>query len=659
FHLFFWEVMINVVLCLLSQWKAIDLYLNDLYLLRHQLSVTDATPEFIALAGTDFEPYRAVLKRLRSRLQTQQACIETALNATDAPCASVQWLRAEEVIAPLKACYDSLVAVGLVALARGVLLDVLRRAHVFGAHLLSLDIRQDAGQHTQLMSEITRTVGLGDYALWSEAERVAFLSRELNQNRPLVPHNFRCENPMAQEVWDTFQLIAALGARCFGRYVISMAHQVSDVLLVYLLQKEVGLLVSSSRDQTSVVRAQEPQAHLQVVPLFETLEALKSAASIVDGFLSLPFLREVIGGQQEIMLGYSDSAKDAGLMAASWAQYQAQEALAQIFNQHKVALVLFHGRGGSVSRGGVPAHQAILSQPPGVLKGRIRVTEQGEVIRYKFANPEVGVRNLELYCSAMVEAMFKASSTNSGQAAPNESQRQMMDALAERACHGYREVVQDDERLLAYFLEITPQAELQKLPVTSRPARRKQSMDLSALRAIPWVFAWTQIRLMLPAWLGTDVALHEALTSDRMEALRKLYEQWPFFRSIIDMVEMVLAKSDEEIAKLYEETLGSEALQAFGQAMRSRLQVLKREVNALKQQDELMHDQQEVAVSIALRNPYVDLINCAQVELMRRVRGNAKPDGAHGFQDVDRQAILDRGLMICVAGIAAGMRNTG
>jgi phosphoenolpyruvate carboxylase len=624
--------------CLLSQWKAIDLYLNDIKMLRHQLSVTAATPEFAAFAGTDFEPYRAVLKGLTETLIAQHECIEAALDSPAQALTSQLWLRREQILTPLQHCYDSLSTVGLSALARGALLDVLRRVHVFGAHLLPLDIRQEAGQHTALMSEITRALALGDYGQWTEAERVAFLTAELTQRRPLVPLNFTCEDAMAQEVWDTFKLLAALGTECFGRYVISMTHNASDVLLVYLLQKEVGL-----------AHGQAPYLH--VVPLFETLQALDESASILDRLLALPLYTELVNGSQEIMLGYSDSAKDAGLMAASWAQYQAQEALAKTCEAHDVTLVLFHGRGGSVSRGGVPAHQAMLSQPPGVLRGRIRVTEQGEVIRYKYANPQIGVRNLELYCSAMAEAMLRQQSQ------PDPAQRATMQALADRACAGYRAVVQDDPRLLAYFLEVTPQAELQKLPVTSRPARRKKGVDLSALRAIPWVFAWTQIRLMLPAWLGSDLALREAITQAGMPALQNLYAQWPVFRSIIDMIEMVLAKSDTTIAQLYEQTLGDEALQAFGKEMRERLVLLKEDVNALKQQEKLMRDHQEMAVSIALRNPYVDLINRVQVELMRRAQDNRDASGA--CVDVARQTILDRGLMLCVAGIAAGMRNTG
>lgn len=628
--------------CLLSQWKAIDLYLNDLKILRHQLSVTAATPAFIEYAGTDFEPYRAVLKTLVEKLTAQRQQIELALEAhAQVPGEALskqQWLRRADILQPLQQCYDSLLGVGLRALARGALLDVIRRVHVFGAHLLPLDIRQEASQHTKLMSEITRAVGLGDYAQWSESERVVFLTRELGQKRPLVPLGFSCDDAMAQEVWDTFQLISALGTECFGRYVISMTHHASDVLLVYLLQKEVGLSLGQA-------------PYLHVVPLFETLQALEQASGIVDSLLSIPLYGALVGKSQEVMLGYSDSAKDAGLMAASWAQYQAQEALLKVCQSHDVAMVLFHGRGGSVSRGGVPAHQAMLSQPPGVLRGRIRVTEQGEVIRYKYANPDIGVRNLELYCSAMVEAML----CNNAQ--PEDTQRATMQALADRACEGYRAVVRDDPRLLAYFLDVTPQAELQKLPVTSRPARRKKGVDLSALRAIPWVFAWTQTRLMLPAWLGSDVALREAIEQSGMQKLQDLYAQWPVFRSVVDMIEMVLAKSDESIAQLYEQTLGDAPLQAFGKEMRERLLTLKDDVNALKQQEVLMRDHQEMAVSIALRNPYVDLINRVQVELMRRASENHNDAG--DCLDAQRQVILDRGLMICVAGIAAGMRNTG
>jgi phosphoenolpyruvate carboxylase len=383
-----------------------------------------------------------------------------------------------------------------------------------------------------------------------------------------------------------------------------------------------------------------------VVPLFETLSDLQGAPDSMAALYQVDWYREYCQGRQEVMIGYSDSSKDAGQLMAAWAQYQAQEKLTQVARQYGVHLTLFHGRGGTVGRGGGPANRAILSQPPGSVNGSFRITEQGEMIRFKFGLPRLAVQSLTLYTTAVIEATLAPPPE------PEDSWREMMDWLTERSLKSYREVVREDPDFVPYFRQVTPETALGKLALGSRPARRKPTGGVESLRAIPWIFAWTQMRLMLPSWLGSDVALEEAARHQRLPELREMMRGWPFFRTYVDMLEMVLAKADLRIASYYEQTLvEDETLKALGASLRERLRGCIERVLELKEQQALLESEPVFAHSMRVRNPYTDPLHYLQAELLKRDR---ESEGKGEVPDM-----VERALKVTMAGIAAGMRNTG
>ncbi|MED5607001.1 phosphoenolpyruvate carboxylase [Pseudomonas sp. JH-2] len=608
---------------LLARWMAADLYLRDVDSLAADLSMQQASEELLAETGAVAEPYRALLKQLRERLRATRAWAERALAEDEvAPEAVLQDNR--ELLEPLELCHRSLHACGMGVIADGALLDTLRRAATFGLFLTRLDIRQDAGRHAAALSEITEYLGLGRYQDWDEAVRQEFLLEELGNHRPLLPADYQASADTA-EVLATCRVAAAAPQASLGSYVISMAGQPSDVLAVQLLLKECGL-----------------RRPMRVVPLFETLDDLDNAGPCIDRLLGLDAYREALAGPQEVMIGYSDSAKDAGTLAAAWAQYRAQEALVDICRTHGVELLLFHGRGGTVGRGGGPAHAAILSQPPGSVAGRFRTTEQGEMIRFKFGLPGIARQNLDLYLAAVLEATLLPPP------APEPAWREEMQRLAADSLAAYRQVVRETPQFVDYFREATPEQELGRLPLGSRPAKRRQG-GIESLRAIPWIFAWTQTRLMLPAWLGWETALFNAIDRGEGSLLERMRSQWPFFRARIDMLEMVLAKADGEIAQLYDERLVQSELRPLGAHLRDLLSQALRVVLGLTGQQRLLAQATETRESIAVRNIYLDPLHLLQAELLARSR---RCEG-------DACGALEQALLVTVAGIAAGLRNTG
>ncbi|MNZ81446.1 Phosphoenolpyruvate carboxylase [compost metagenome] len=404
-----------------------------------------------------------------------------------------------------------------------------------------------------------------------------------------------------------------------------MAGHPSDVLAVQLLLKECGL-----------------QRPMRVVPLFETLDDLDNAGPCIDRLLQLDGYRTRLAGPQEVMIGYSDSAKDAGTLAAAWAQYRAQETLVEICHRHGVDLLLFHGRGGTVGRGGGPAHAAILSQPPGSVAGRFRTTEQGEMIRFKFGLPGIAEQNLNLYLAAVLEATLQPPPT------PEPAWRTLMDKLAADGLAAYRAVVRENPQFVDYFRQATPEQELGLLPLGSRPARRRAG-GVESLRAIPWIFAWTQTRLMLPAWLGWESALLNAVERGEGALLGQMRKDWPFFATRIDMLEMVLAKADGDIARLYDERLVQSELRQLGANLRDLLSQSVRVLLGLTGQYQLLAMATETRAAIGVRNIYLDPLHLLQVELLARSR-RCEGDVCGG---------LEQALLVTVAGIAAGLRNTG
>ncbi|MBZ0334280.1 phosphoenolpyruvate carboxylase [Marinobacter sp. AL4B] len=612
---------------LLGRWMAADLYLRDIKALRAELSMWQASDELKAQAGDSREPYRVVLGQLRDRLVKTRDWAAACAKGEAADDTNILFEN-EDLTAPLELCYRSLVDCGLEHIANGPLLDTLRRAYTFGLPLIRLDIRQEAARHAEAVAEIVDYLGMGDYTAWSEPERQEFLLRELQGRRPLVPRDWQ-PSEAVREVLATCEVVAKQTPEALGSYVISMASQPSDVLSVILLLREAGM-----------------QFPMRVVPLFETLSDLQGAPDAMAALYQVDWYREYCRGRQEVMIGYSDSSKDAGQMMAAWAQYQAQEKLTEVASQYGVHLTLFHGRGGTVGRGGGPANRAILSQPPGSVNGSFRITEQGEMIRFKFGLPKLAVQSLTLYTTAVVEATLAPPPV------PKDSWREVMDWLTDISLKSYRDVVRENPDFVPYFRQVTPETALGKLALGSRPARRKPTGGVESLRAIPWIFAWTQMRLMLPSWLGSDVALEEAARQNRLPELREMMKGWPFFRTYVDMLEMVLAKADLRIATYYEQTLvQDDTLKALGSNLRERLHGCVERLLELKEQESLLEDEPVFAHSMRVRNPYTDPLHYLQAELLRRDRES------EGKTNVPE--LVERALKVTMAGISAGMRNTG
>lgn len=610
----------------MQRWKAAELFLEDIRGLSDELSVVQCTTEFRNKYGDHLEPYRVVIKGLRAKLIKTVAYYAELLE--DRPLT----IRQEEILTddnqlwePLYDCYQSLHQCGMRIIANGALLDCLRRIRCFGLGLSRLDIRQESTRHANAIGEITRYIGLGDYTQWTEEDKQAFLVRELSSRRPLIPTNWT-PSAETQEVLATCKVIAEQPQGTISAYVISMAQEASDVLAVHLLLKEAGCT-----------------ANIPVAPLFETLDDLERCENVMETLFSIGWYRGVINNYQMVMIGYSDSAKDAGMLAASWAQYKAQEALVNLCEKYHIELTLFHGRGGTIGRGGAPAHAALLSQPPRSLKNGLRVTEQGEMIRFKLGLPAVAVESLDLYASAVLEANL---------CPPPEAKqkwRDVMEQSSTTSCEIYRGIVRGEPDFVPYFRAATPEQELSKLPLGSRPAKRNPNGGVESLRAIPWIFAWMQNRLMLPAWLGAGKALQQLIEQGNETLLKEMCAEWPFFSTRIGMLEMVFSKADLWLAEHYDQRLVPNHLHRLGKALRSQLTADLQTVMSLSHDGQLMADLPWIADSIALRNVYTDPLNLLQVELLKRLRE----------QGENPSPALEQALMITITGIAAGMRNTG
>lgn len=612
---------------LLGRWMAADLYLRDIQALRAELSMWQASDELRAVVGDSREPYRQVLEELRDKLIRTRDWAEARIENKPADNTGILFENSD-FTGPLELCYRSLMACGLDSIASGPLLDTLRRAHTFGLPLIRLDIRQEASRHAAAVAEMVDYLELGDYLSWNEQERQAFLVKELRGRRPLVPRSWAPSDEV-REVLATCEVVAQQTPEALGSYVISMASKPSDVLNVILLLREAGMT--------------HP---MRVVPLFETLDDLRGAPDSMAALYEVDWYRDYCKDSQEVMIGYSDSSKDAGQMMAAWAQYQAQEKLTEVAARFGIHLTLFHGRGGTVGRGGGPANRAILSQPPGSVNGSFRITEQGEMIRFKFGLPRLAEQSLTLYTTAVIEA------TLAPPRGPEPEWREAMDWLTERSLAAYRSVVRDNPDFVPYFRQVTPEQALGKLALGSRPARRKPGGGVESLRAIPWIFAWTQMRLMLPSWLGSDVALKDAFASNKVPVLREMMTEWPFFKTYVDMLEMVLAKADLRIASHYEKTLTEDPqLLKLGEDLRERLRGCIDNLLELKEQGTLLEKEPVFAHSMKVRNPYTDPLHYLQAELLRRDR---ESEGKNEVPDM-----VERALKVTMAGIAAGMRNTG
>ncbi|GMH36089.1 hypothetical protein BSKO_03957 [Bryopsis sp. KO-2023] len=590
-----------------------------------------------------YHPYRVVLGEVRTKLILTKRRMEDMLSGQTPPPEDGEWYDTPESLTePLLAVYRSLWECGAGVIADGRLLDLLRRLFCFGTTLMKLDIRQHSAKHTAALDEITSYLEYGSYKEWDEEKRVEFLRKELLWDRPLIPSNMPFSEECS-ELLATFRVAAELGRGSLGAYVISMASKPSDVLAVELLMREATNMLAAETGTKP-----DYASSLRIIPLFETLSDLAEAGNVMDKLFSLDVYRKSLqeshDNHQEVMLGYSDSGKDAGRLAASWALYKCQETLVEVSKKHGIRLSLFHGRGGSIGRGGGPMWLAIQSQPPGSIGGKLRITEQGEMVQAKFGIPAVAQGQLEICNTAVLLATLTPPSPPSCQ-----EWRTFMDELSDSACRTYREVIEHPQ-FLGYFHHATPESELGNMNIASRPTRRQNTgqRDISTLRAIPWIFAWTQTRLVLPSWLGMGDALGEAIEAGKLQMLRDMYRDWPFFQSTMDLIEMILAKTDMRIAKLYDDVLvEDEKEKALGHELRKKFDKTANSILQIAGHNRLCENNTTLRCLIEMRNPYIDPINILQVEILRRLR---KDPTNSRFREA---------LMITINGIAAGMRNTG
>jgi len=546
----------------------------------------------------------------------------------------------QQLLDDLIMVYDSLVETHNGNMTQGRLTHLIRNVASFGVTLCALDIRQESTRHTEALDAITRHLGIGSYAEWDERTRISWLSQEMTSKRPLLRYgdwNDASElfSSTVVDTLETFAMIAECQEESLGAYVISQATTPSDVMAVSLLQRNAGV--------------SQP---LRVVPLFETLDDLNGATKTMETLYSTAaYVGSLVNRKQEIMIGYSDSAKDAGRLAASWAQYETQEALAAQAKKYQIDLTFFHGKGGTVGRGGNPStFNAILSHAPDTINGNFRVTEQGEMIYQNFGHKERAERTLDIYTAAVL------AEKQLERPAPTENQRALMNKLSQISCDAYRQIVRGDDRFVPYFRSATPELELSSLNIGSRPAKRKASGGVESLRAIPWIFAWTQTRLNLPTWLGVGQAIDELLASEEYaEDLRKMYKEWDSFRTTIDLVEMVLAKSEPDVAKHYEDVLVSDPLaKELGSEIRNVHLNTERAVLELAGHETLGENNELLARVLKVRNPYVDCLNVLQAETLKRLRSVPDDEGTS-----ERKKLLNDALLTTITGIANGMGNTG
>jgi len=649
-------------------------YLTELHYLGGELSMSamlvDVTPAMQALAERSpdtnahrqDEPYRRALTGMYARLAATLKDLTGGDAARHAVAPQNAYTSAHALLADLRVIAESLQAQHGSALMAQRLTPLIRAVDVFGFHLATVDLRQSSDQHELVVAELLATAGVEkNYAKLSETQRIEVLNKLLHDARPLRVMGASYSELALKElaIFETArQMRASFGADAIRHYIISHTETVSDLLEVLLLQKETGLMRGTLNSKTST-------CDLVVVPLFETIDDLRRAADIMAGFYAIDGVAQLVkrsGAEQDIMLGYSDSNKDGGIFTSNWELYRAEIDLVTVFDglfkTHDITLRMFHGRGGTVGRGGGPSYQAILAQPPGTVRGQIRLTEQGEVIGSKYANPEIGRRNLETLVAATLEATMLQTTKPAPQTFLDAAQW-----LSEASMGAYRGLVYDTPGFTEYFFASTPLREIAELNIGSRPAARPKSGNASPriedLRAIPWGFSWGQCRLTLPGWLGfgsaVDQFIHKHPTlkpKDALALLQKMQRQWPFFRSLLSNLDMVLSKSDLGLASRYAELVSDTRLRKkiFGLIEAE----WHRTTDALKL---VTGDKQRLVNNAALersmrhRFPYIDPLHHLQVELIRRYREGKRP------QDRDERA--QRGIHISINGIAAGLRNTG
>ncbi|MBD2318277.1 phosphoenolpyruvate carboxylase [Phormidium tenue] len=534
--------------------------------------------------------------------------------------------------------------------------NLIRQVDVYGFHLAHLDIRQESTQHSNTIAEIAESLQLLDkpYDDLSEPEKVQWLTQELKTRRPMIPAklNFSAKT---NEIIETFRMVAKVqqefSVDICNNYVISMNRSVSDILEVLLLAKEAGLYDPATG-----------KGSLSIAPLFETVEDLQSAPPIMSELFELPLYRAYLESHahlQEVMLGYSDSNKDSGFLSSNWEIYKAQRALQDVCQKYQVDLRMFHGRGGSVGRGGGPTYEAILAQPGRSIEGRIKITEQGEVLASKYSLPEIALYNLETIATAVIQAALLPSSTDT-----LDCWLDTMEGISVRSRQVYRQLIYEQPNLVEFFHQVTPIEEISQLQISSRPARRAGKRDLASLRAIPWVFSWTQSRFLLPSWYGIGAALEEFLQQNpegHLSLLQYFYSKWPFFKTAISRVEMTLAKTDLQIAHHYMRELTREGFEeAFVDVFAEILAEYQRTrtvIQAITGQKQMLDSDRDLQRSVQLRNGSIVPLGFIQASLLKRLRQH-RPDTVDLRSRYSKNELL-RGALLTINGIAAGMRNTG
>lgn len=625
-------------------------------------------PDAAELLGRRFgaEPYRRKVGLMLERLRAARRLNAARLRELSSPGASgdpwrrrgpeepptndderVAYRRPEEMAADVLRLREALAERGARRLADGRLRDLHLRLRVFGFHLARLDVRQHSRVHTAALSEILAAAGVtADYGALSEPERASLLARELANPRPLVHHQ-GMYTPDTRELLDVFRTVKRiqdeLGPQVCDVYIISMTAGISDILAPLLLAKEAGLF-------RPAVGEGAPRCDLRIVPLFETIDDLRRCGGLMRELFEAPAYAPCLsawGRSQQVMLGYSDSNKDGGYVTSNWELYRAQRELAEVCRAADVTLLLFHGRGGAIGRGGGPTRRAILAQPARSIDGRFRFTEQGEVAFARYASGDIAHRHLE----QTIHAVLEASLRDDEEARPDAKWIASMDGLSQSAQRTYRGLVYDDDDFESYFREATPIREIEGLRIGSRPARRKASQRVQDLRAIPWVFSWTQSRHGLPGWYGIGTALAEAIERGELDLLSEMYERWPFFRSLLENAQLSLGRADRPIARLYAGLAPEELRGRIFGAISAEWEKCERAVLSVTGQETILETSPVLQRSIRLRNPYVDPLSFAQVALLRTLR--ALPSDAKDGPGIRRL------LELSINGVAAGLQSTG
>lgn len=645
-----------------------DFYLDEVHTLGAELSIStlmvSVSTELQALADASpdqsehriDEPYRRALIGLYARLAATARILGAAHVLRQEVGNAAPYATADEFVRDLRVISDSLCANHGAALAKPRLAPLIRAAEVFGFHLATLDMRQSSDVHERVLAELFAQAGIAaDYAGLDETQKTELLLAELQTPRllytPYLPYSAETESELAI-LRSAREIRQRYGERAIRNYIISHTETVSDLLEVLLLQKETGLLRFGP----------EVRGELMVIPLFETIPDLRCAPDIMESFIALPLARTMIrrqGELQEVMLGYSDSNKDGGFLTSNWELYKAETRLVDLFERNRIKLRLFHGRGGTVGRGGGPSYDAILAQPAGTVNGQLRLTEQGEIIASKFSDPEIGRRNLELLVAATLEASLAPAAGEGRQARKLAQFEAVMSELSERAYRAYRNLVYETPGFTDYFFAATPIAEIAELNIGSRPASRKSTRRIEDLRAIPWGFSWGQCRLLLPGWYGFGSAvaswLHEdaGQTKARLALLRAMVKEWPFFATLLSNMDMVLAKTDLAVASRYANLVADRRLRnAIFKRITEEHERASHCLSLVTGARERLAKNPLLARSIKNRFAYLDPLNHLQVELIKRHRA-AMAEG----RKLDER--VRRGIHLSINGIAAGLRNTG